>query len=149
MYCALRAVEPGEKLDPARLFAGGSATAGVVSLEKAWHGLHFLLTGSAMEGELPLNFLLLGGEPLDADESIRKLSPDSVREIQRTLAAISDAQLWSRFDPDQMSAEGVYPEIWDEPAADLKDEYLMYFHDLQALMAKAAAAGQAVLISIG
>ena len=31
-------------------------------LDKAWHGIHYLLTKSAWDGEPPLNFLLLGGK---------------------------------------------------------------------------------------
>ena len=33
-----------------------------IDLDKSWHGIHFLLTGAAWEGERPLNFLILGGE---------------------------------------------------------------------------------------
>src|SRR5829696_7547426 len=35
------------------------------NFEKSWHGLHFLLTGTAWEGEPPLNFLLAGGREID------------------------------------------------------------------------------------
>src|SRR5262245_51191373 len=31
------------------------------SLDKAWHGIHYLLTGTAWEGVLPLDFLVRGG----------------------------------------------------------------------------------------
>lgn len=34
------------------------------NLDKAWHGIHFLLTGSTWEGEKPLNFLISGGETI-------------------------------------------------------------------------------------
>lgn len=145
-YCELRAMDADA--DPAQLLASGKATS-TVSLEKAWHGLHFLLTGTAMEGDWPLHFLLLGGQPLEDEESTRRLSPESVREVHRALAPISEEQLWQRFDPEQMSSEGVYPEIWDEPEADLKEEYLMYFQEMKGLIGEAAAVGKAVLISIG
>ena len=35
---------------------------GGVDLDKVWHGIHFLLTGSAWEGEEPLCYLVNGGE---------------------------------------------------------------------------------------
>ena len=38
-----------------------SPEAGFVDLDKAWHCLHYLLTGSAVGGEPPLDFLLQGG----------------------------------------------------------------------------------------
>jgi hypothetical protein len=33
-------------------------------VDKAWQGLHFLLTGSAWNGEPPLNFLVSGGREI-------------------------------------------------------------------------------------
>src|SRR5688500_6275073 len=33
-------------------------------LDKAWHGIHYLLTGTAWEGAEPLNFLVAGGRPV-------------------------------------------------------------------------------------
>jgi len=149
MCCDLRVIEADDRVDPSRFIASGQSDSHAVSLEKAWHGLHFLLTGTAMEGEQPLNFLLLGGEPIGADESTRRLSPEAVREVQLALSSISDEQLWNRFDSELMTSEGIYPEIWDEPEEDLKQEYLMYFHELKRLIAEAATAGNAVLISIG
>ena len=38
-------------------------------LDKAWHGIHFLLTGSAWEGDEPLNFLVTAGEPIEGTDS--------------------------------------------------------------------------------
>ena len=34
--------------------------ADVYELDKAWHGLHYLLTGAAWEGKAPLNFINAG-----------------------------------------------------------------------------------------
>src|SRR5882762_365214 len=62
-------------------------------LEKAWHGLHYLLTGSAGEGGLPLGFLLEGGEEVGEDlgyGSPRLFQPPEVRQIDAALAPISD-----------------------------------------------------------
>ena len=33
-------------------------------IDKAWHGIHYLLTGTAWEGAAPLNFLVAGGRPV-------------------------------------------------------------------------------------
>jgi hypothetical protein len=147
MYCDLRTIDANA--NPAQALTSRRTEASAVSLEKAWHGLHFLLTGTAMEGDEPLNFLLLGGEVVGDDESSRRLSPQAVQELHRALASTSDEQLWGRFDPEQMEAGDVYPGIWDEPEEDLKEEYLMYFHEMKRLISQAAAGGKAVLISIG
>lgn len=39
-------------------------------LHKAWHGIHFVLTGSAWGGEPPLNFLVSGGASIGDEGSI-------------------------------------------------------------------------------
>jgi uncharacterized protein DUF1877 len=156
MYCALHAVAPA---DLEQLLAGRREGLGLrrargdnlssVSLEKAWHGLHFLLTGSAWAAEWPLGFLLQGGEPVGDDLGYgpaRLLQPEAVSELDAALSGVSDDELWSRFDPDRMEEEQIYPGIWDEPEDDLRDEYLGYFHELKRLVHEAAARGMAVLV---
>src|SRR5687768_13754481 len=58
-------------------------------LDKAWHGLHFLFTGTADGGEEPACFLLAGGEDVGDDDDLlaRLLSPEQVREFAAFLAA--------------------------------------------------------------
>ncbi len=144
MYCSLRAVAPEED---GPVDAEGKLS---VSLEKAWHGLHFLLTGSAWEGSMPLGFLLHGGETIGDEESgVRLFSPEETRSLDLALAEVSDDRLWERFDPDRMTAEGIYPVIWDEPEGDLREEYLGYFHAMKELIHRASAANRALLVSIG
>jgi hypothetical protein len=52
-------------------------------LEKSWQGIHYLLTGTAWEGDPPLNFLLAGGREVDIEiglgppASIRRPRPGS------------------------------------------------------------------------
>lgn len=143
MTCVISAVDPSTGVEDA---ARG------MFLEKRWHGLHFLLTGSASEGEFPLGFLLAGGEKLnkeDEDEERRIFSPAEVRHISNALHAVSDASLWGRFDSRRMREEGIYPEIWDDPESDLRDEYVMYFNQLKAFVSQASAKGQGVIVDIG
>ena len=130
---------------------GGTATTPRVSLEKAWHGLHYLLTGEVWEGAGPLAFLLAGGEHVgDDDESpLRWFTPQEAAEIHRALSAVSDDQLWSRFDAEEMEQNEIYPGIWDEDEAELKEEYLMYFEQLKQTVAAAAQTAQGLLVTIG
>ena len=120
-----------------------------VSLEKAWHGLHFLLTGSPSGGNGPEAVLLAGGEPFGEDLGYgpaRLLRPDAVQVLSAKLSAISDDQLWGRFDAERMTAEGVYPVIWDENEADLREEYLGYYHSLKDIVGKANQANDGLVI---
>ncbi len=124
-----------------------------VGLEKAWHGLHFLLTGSPWDDEsnAVLSFLATGGESVGEDLGYgpaRCLPPSAVKDLDDALSQISDDDLWSKFDPARMEAEHVYPLIWDEPEADLRDEYLMYFRNLKAFVQQAHREGNALIVAL-
>jgi len=155
MYCEVIALPEGElrKWIAARSWETAEPPACCsVNLEKSWHGLHYLLSGSVWEGDGPLAFLLAENETIpDSDTGygpVGLLSADRVRQVHVALSALADDALWNRFDSVKMSAESVYPQIWDEPEADLRQEYLFYFRELKALVAKAAAQGDALAIII-
>jgi Domain of unknown function (DUF1877) len=120
-----------------------------VHLEKSWHGLHYLLTGSAGASGVPLGFLLEGGREVGADlgyGSPRLFEPDEVQSLNAALAPVTDDELWSRFDPEAMEADGVYPLIWDEGEEDLRDEYVTYFQELKKVVAQASVGGMGLLV---
>jgi hypothetical protein len=123
-----------------------------VSLEKMWHGLHFLLTGSVADIEsTPLARALLGGSPIGEDRGYgpaRFLTPDQVRAIADALAATSFDEAWKRFDPEQMTMEGVYPGVWDEEESDLRHELGTYYAEMASCYAAAAEAGDGMLLVI-
>ena len=100
------------------------------NLEKAWHGIHYLLTGTAWEGDAPLNFLLAGGREVDGIEigygPARTFTAAETRDIAVALARVSDEELRRRFAPDEMMRLEIYPEIWDrDPEEDDTLGYLM------------------------
>lgn len=122
-----------------------------LSLEKAWHGLHYLLTGSADDGPSPLSFILMGGQDIGPDLDYgpaRLLSSQFVKELDNTLRDITIDDLWQRFDPAKMFEEKIYPEIWDEPEEELRDEYGWYFNDLKTFVEGASSADNSILIVI-
>jgi hypothetical protein len=122
-----------------------------VHLEKAWHGLHFLLTGSAGASGVPLGFLLEGGQEVGEDDGYgapRLFQPGEVQQINAALAPISGDELWGRFDRERMEAESIYPCIWDEEEEELRDEYIAYFHELKKVVALAGEAGMGLLVTL-
>jgi hypothetical protein len=155
MYCNIMAISAADaarlRSDPEAI--ASSKPARTVSLEKAWHGLHYLLTGSAFEGPPTLGFILQGGQPLgdeDPEEATTRIfAPEEVAQIHAALSSISDDDLWSRFNPEEMTEQGVYPEIWDEDEEDLRDEYLTYFQELKKFLAAAAKDRQSILADVG
>jgi hypothetical protein len=99
---------------------------GFVDLDKAWNCLHYLLTGSARDGEGPLAFLLKGGTPV-GDEDLggagpaRVFRPLEVAAIATALAEVTEPMLLQRFEPKKLEALGVYPGRWSE--VNLRSDY--------------------------
>jgi len=123
-------------------------------LDKSWHGIHYLLTGTAWEGIPPLNLLVGGGEPIGDIEvgqgPARALTAQQVAEASRALAALSDESIRSRFDPPAMLEARIYPEIWGRPPAD--DDTLGYLMEhlgqLRRYLSRQASAGMGVVMSL-
>ena len=97
-------------------------------LDKAWHGIHYLLTGTAWEGTEPLNFIVCGGTEVgDVDVGYgpaRVFSSDDVKSISTALSDLDDRALRERFNPEEMIRLEIYPEIWDRAPDD--DDTLEY-----------------------
>lgn len=125
-----------------------------MDLDKSWHGIHYLLTKTAWEGEPPLNFLVLGGEEVgDIDVgygTARAFRSHEVREIHDALRPISAETLRSRFDPTDMMRLEIYPEIWDRnPTDDDTFGYCAeYFDDLKNFLSRAAVANQGMIVFV-
>ena len=83
-----------------------------LDVDKAWHGIHFLLTGTADGGRAPLSWAVLGGEEVGDDVGYgpaRILQPDQVRKIAQAL--LDEESFKARFTPEVMEAAQVYPDI--------------------------------------
>jgi len=129
---------------------GGSED--VVSLEKSWHGLHFALTGTAWEGQPPLNFLASGGTPI-GDEDVgygpaRLLDPAGVAALHAALSQLTDEQFERSFDLAGLEREEIYPSIWDEELEELMEEYGHYLQEFKQIAKRGAESGQALIVAI-
>lgn len=122
-------------------------------LDKAWHGIHYLLTGSADQGEQPPGFLLNWGDEVGEDLGYgpaRAYTSDQVAQIAGHLSGVTDADLRSRFDPDKMMNDGIYPTIWDrDPAVDDALGYVLaYFKELKEFISRTHARGYGMVACI-
>jgi hypothetical protein len=109
--------------------APGGATA-EHEIDKAWHGLHFLFTGTAWEGDEPACFLVRGGSALGADaddEALpRVLSATEGAAFAAFLQSLSREELARRYDPARMTELDIYPSIWSRPEEEQQNrEYLL------------------------
>lgn len=146
---------PPQREPPPELLVLDPCEGILVSLDKAWHGLHFLLTGTAWDGEPPLNFLLAGGHELAGegvpDTPPRTFTAAETQNIAAALEQVSAQELRDRFDPKVMMALAIYPEIWDRTphAGDDPLAYLMdALTDLRAAVATAMQHGVGLLVVI-
>jgi hypothetical protein len=122
--------------DPASVYglvdgAYNDPAAGFVDLDKAWQCLHFLLTGTARDGDGPLAFLLKGGTPV-GDEDLggygpaRVFRPLEAAAIADALSSINSAWLLSRFDLKKLEKLEVYPGGWSD--LNLRSDYEMGYY---------------------
>jgi hypothetical protein len=117
----------------------------VLELEKSWHTLHYLLSGSAEPTDSPLGRAILGGKEIGPDlgyGAARLLSAAEVREIASALAQVSPEDLTRRFDLDKMIASKIYA-CRDASELDLARGYLAH---LNAFYAESAARGSSILL---
>lgn len=118
-----------------------------LSLEKSWHSLHYLLTGSAQEVDSPLGNAILGGEEIGPDLGYgpaRFLDTKQVQEVSSTLNKVSSDDLARRFDLKAMMAAKVYA-CADDEELELAQHY---FEHLVKYYAEAAKRGDAMLLYI-
>jgi hypothetical protein len=118
-------------------------------LGKAWHAVHFLLNGSAWGGGPPLFDAVLGGTPLGDPTSYEPIRFVSAEEVEAVAEALPEPdELVPRFTHKAMRQAEVYPDSWWDEADVLTARVLPAYHDLVLLFTDAAAAGQAVLITL-
>lgn len=122
-----------------------------VDLEKSWHGLHFLFTGTSDEGSEPACFLIKGGEDVDDEGLARALNPDQVKRFATYLSSLTADQLRGRFDAKRMMELEIYPEIWDRPVRGDENalEWLIaYSAELRSFVQRVAADGDAIIVHL-
>jgi hypothetical protein len=123
-------------------------------LDKAWHGIHYLLTKTADGGEPPWSFLLAGGRTVgDIDVGYgpaRVFTSAETKLILDALVRLTDDELRSRFDPADMTSKGIYPDIWSPgaPEHETLGYLLEYFSVLRRFLREAAEAKVGIVVAL-
>ena len=121
------------------------------SLGKVWHGLHYLLTGSAESGAPPLDVFAVAIRQLRTGaEGRHTLDPGQVKELHRALESITPDTLRLRWDPDRMASAGVYWADYFQSHPD--SEYghqLALFAEVKGFVAEAASHNMGLLVEVG
>jgi hypothetical protein len=123
----------------------------VLSLDKAWHGVHYLLSGAAEPGPELRSQAVLGGVELGDDpEGFSGYGPPRyfrAAQVQKLSEELSrpeaEAEAAGRFDAAKMSQFRIYPG-WR--AGEQDKEWLMdAFRRLRDFYSSAAAQGRAII----
>jgi len=117
-------------------------------LDKAWQGIHWLLTGSAFCTHEPLCYLVAGGQEVSLTDfgygPPRTLTSSQITTWDDALSKISPEELARRFDAKAMLAADVYPQIWIEP--DSLDYLLDAYRRLRDFVSVARRAHAGLLV---
>jgi hypothetical protein len=138
-----------EQLLYASIFGGSNGKSDEIEVDKAWHGLHFLLTGTAWQGSFPLNFIVSGGEDVGDDLGYgpaRALRSDDVRKIDAALEPLTRQELGQRFDAQRMTELQIYPDGWTHDPDGEREYLLEYYTELRAFVRRTAEQGHALIV---
>ncbi len=121
-----------------------------VDMDKAWAAIDHLLS---KHGNPILRFITRGGRAMrgrrgkkPGPEIARVFSAAEVAEIHTAIDAISDDDMRAWFDPSELTASQVYPDIWDEHGLDY---ILPWFGKLKQFVQERAQQGEGFLVSAG
>jgi uncharacterized protein DUF1877 len=124
-----------------------------LDIDKSWHGIHFVLTGTAWDGTFPLNFLVSGGKAIgDVDVGYgpaRGFTEAEVQAIAESLVTISPESLRPRLTARGFAEAEIYPS--GGPPQDVFEEdqiryFLSYFEELVYFVRWGAASRKALLV---
>lgn len=127
---------------------GDSEPPNSIEIDKAWHGIHYLLVCTSEGGPEPLGLAVVGGEEFGPEVGYgpaRFLTPMQVRDVSKALSALSPQELATRFDPKDMEKKEIYPTIWVRDEEEALAYLLEYYDPLVVFYRDAASRGDAVL----
>lgn len=122
-------------------------------LNQAWHILHFVFSGTNVEGPWPSGFLMSGGEEVGPDLGygpIRLLAP----ELSRAVATFLDAQSFRLLDSAYVTSEIEAAEIYWQASSDDSERQRQVeglwsmVKELQIFFEHTVRAGNATLVSM-
>ena len=127
---------------------GDSEPPNSIEVDKAWHGIHYLLAGTAEGGPEPVSLAIFGGEEFGPEVGYgpaRFLTPSQVKAVSSALSALPALELAKRFNPTDMDKKDIYPTIWVRDGDDGLNYLLENYEPLVVFYREAASRGDAVL----
>lgn len=123
----------------------------MLDIDKAWHAIHFILTGEAWEFDEDnfLTQLVLGGKPVNDDDMgygpARLLTKDIVAPLADALGQWEEDVFREKFDLKAMIENNVYPVMDDEDEEQFFEYVWFYFREVKKFFRQAADQGENVI----
>lgn len=116
-------------------------------IDKAWHGLYFLLTGEADLNTIERHSLgktIFGTAVIDEESGLAYLKSDEVADLSQRLQYIDLSALEARYDADSMNRYELYPFERDWGMEE-KEYLLEQFEELKQIFHRATQRKQALV----
>lgn len=121
-----------------------------IDVDKAWHGIHFMLTGKSHGGEGPLSLAVMGGDEVGEEMGYgpaRLLAPKQVQEVAAALEKLTIEEFERGFKPAEMATAEIYPEgIWERDGKDALEYVLENYQQMVVFYRDAAARGDGAVL---
>jgi len=144
MGAMVQSRQPRKSAAPTKASSGAD-----ISVDKAWHGIHYLLCGAVEPGATLASQAVMGGVEVGEDLGYgpaRYFDVDQVHAIAQELSRANlEAEMIARYDPAEMVRVGIYPNGFD---ANDRDWLMNEFRRLRQFYLDASAAKLAVVTVI-
>ena len=136
------------------LYGSSADVSDQVALDRAWHAIHFVLTGSRLGGDAPLNFLVDEGTPVGGVDvgygPARVLTSQQVRRIADALAKIEPTEVARRVDVKRFDQEAIYPGNWQRNGDGVAgvDYVVSNYRQMRELIVRTADEGRGLILYI-
>jgi hypothetical protein len=123
-----------------------------LDLDKLWHLLHYLITGTVWDVEGDAGQAILGGDDIGEDDGYgcpHLLTPAEVAAVATGLDLLDVTVLRARYHLPTLTAADIYPNVWDDPGwADFDEIVVPFLTALRRFYRSAADAGEAVVLAL-
>lgn len=123
-----------------------------LDIDKAWHAIHFVLTGEVAGGDGILAKVVLGSPRINEDDigygPAQWLTADEVAEAAAALEDVTKNDFWDFCPIQDFFDNDIYPVTENEDEEEFFEYIWAYFIDLREFFKKAAAERKCILFYI-
>ncbi|MER0280130.1 YfbM family protein [Clostridioides difficile] len=135
------------------LFFGDMDEDNTISIDKAWHAIHFTLTGCPFGGEDDNIFskLVMSGNvfmEIDGEPPAMLITANDVKKLSEAMDSLEEQQFREKFNISEMLENNIYPVMDDENEEEFFDYVWANLIELKKFIEEAANERQAVIFYI-